>query len=159
MISRPCFSRQGIRFLLGLPPQAAGRKYSHERRLCLNPWRNKNAATLEVRGYWKSPFMRKSTTIYCGMNCKDSKYIVVNFCIWLLFQCPRSYGIPASPRRFELPTPRLGVKRAVSTQVQPNPCGISKSNKINTFEPFISTWKHLRPPRSGMIFLIVLAKY
>ena len=33
----------------------------------------------------------------------------------------------------------LGVKRAVSTQVQPNPCGISKSNKINTFEPFIST--------------------
>ncbi len=36
-------------------------------------------------------------------------------------------------------TYRLGVKRAVSTQVQPNPCGISKSNKINTFEPFIST--------------------
>lgn len=33
----------------------------------------------------------------------------------------------------------LGVKRAVSTQIQPNPCGISKSNKINTFGPFIST--------------------
>lgn len=54
---------------------------------------------------------------------------------------------------------RLGVKRTVSTQVQPNPCGISKSNKINTFKPFISTWEHLRPPQSGMIFVVVLAKY
>ncbi len=51
MISRPCFSRQGVRFLLRLPPQAAGRKYSHERRLRWNPWRDKNAATLEVTAF------------------------------------------------------------------------------------------------------------
>ena len=49
------------------------------------------------------------------------------------------FGVFASLRGFEPPAYRLGVKRAVSVQIQRNPCGISKSNKINTFEPFIST--------------------
>ncbi len=29
--------------------------------------------------------MQKTNTIYCGSDYKNSKYIVLDFCIWLFF--------------------------------------------------------------------------
>lgn len=53
----------------------------------------------------------------------------------------------ASPRRFELPTPRLGVEKSISTGKSHSPCCLSCSNKIKGFELLFSSRALLVPPR------------